>query len=478
MSNKKIIFVNPPYEQIAPGLEYVKRITSRFPSLGLLYLAAEVRQHGYQPSIIESDIFNLDVTTIVEKIITEQPAYLGITLFTVGVCNAAAIAREIKQQAPAIKIIVGGPHISSMGTETMQHFPEFDLAVIGEGERVLTELLNTLEQRGNLSKVTGIIYRDGPFTRQTEVRTINRDLDELAMPGWDLLTNFPKAYRPAIYDFPRGPVASIAASRGCPFHCKFCDTSTFGARVRYYSPAKVFEIIKHLHDQYGVRHIMFVDDLFLASQKRATELCHLLLESSLKITWSCTARVDTVSLETLKLMKKAGCWEISFGLESGSNEILQKMDKATEIEISEQAVKWTAEAGIHVKGLFMLGYPGENEETIQQTKDFVQRIPMTIMNLSKFTPYPGSPIYQDIYGTNIREDCWDKMNGMNFLWEPDGLSKEQLEKHYREILTTFYQRPGIGHHYIKLTLANPEHLLRLLYFGIGFLSSKLRFKRR
>ena len=473
-SNKKIILVNPPYEQVASGYSFVKRITSRFPSLGLLQLAAEVRLHGYQPAIIESDIFDLDVAAVVNRIIAEQPAYVGITLFTVGVCNAAAIAREIKQQAPAIKIIVGGPHISSMGPETMQRFPEFDFAVIGEGEQILTGLLDVLEEEGDLTSVAGIIYRNGPFMQQTNGHVTNVILDKLPMPAWDLLPNFPKAYKPAIYDFPRGPVASIAASRGCPFHCKFCDTSTFGARVRHYSPIKVFEMMKLLHETHGVRHIMFVDDLFLASKMRTTELCNRLLESGLKLTWSCTARVDTVKPDILRLMKKAGCWEISFGLESGSNELLQKMDKAIAVEKSEQAVQWTSEAGIRTKGLFMLGYPGENEETIQQTKEFVRRIPMTIMNLSKFTPYPGSPIYRDIYGTNIREDCWDKMNGMNFLWLPEAMTKEQLEKHYREILTSFYRRPAIGHHYLKLTLANPDHLLRLMHFGLGFFAGKMR----
>lgn len=474
MSNKKITFVNPPYEQIAAGYGFVKAITSRFPSLGLLHLAAEVRLHGFQPSIIESDIFDLDVAKVVKKIIVEQPAYVGITLFTVGVCNAAKIARRLKKQAPEIKIIIGGPHVSSMGAETMARFPEFDFAVIGEGERILSELLKTIEEDGDLNTVAGIIYRDGPFARHTSGRPIDKILDELPMPAWDLLPNFPKIYKPAIYDFPRGPVASIAASRGCPFHCKFCDTSTFGAQVRHYSPIKVFDMMKHLHDVYGVRHIIFVDDLFLASKVRTTELCNRLLESGMNLTWSCTARVDTVKLEILQLMKKAGCWEISFGLESGSNELLQKMDKAAKLETSEQAVKWTAEVGIRTKGLFMLGYPGENEKTIQQTKDFVSRIPMTIMNLSKFTPYPGSPIYRDIYGANIRDDSWDKMNGMNFLWLPEGMTKERLEKHYREILSSFYRRPAIGHYYLKLTLQNPDHLLRLMHFGLGFLAAKIR----
>ncbi len=474
MSNKKIIFVNPPYEQISAGYGFVKKITSRFPSLGLLHLAAEVRLHGYFPRIIESDIFDLDVAGVVKEVVAERPTYLGITLFTVGVLSAVAIAREVKAQAPDIKIIVGGPHVSSMGVETMERFPEFDFSVIGEGERILTDLLDVLEAGGDISSIAGIVYRDGPFTRQTSGRAVNKVLDELAMPAWDLLQNFPKVYKAAIYDFPRGPVASIAASRGCPFHCKFCDTSTFGARVRHYSPIKVFEMMRHLYETYGVRHVMFVDDLFLASKVRTTELCNMLLASGMGLTWSCTARVDTVKPDILQLMKKAGCWEISFGLESGSNELLQKMDKAADIEKSEQAVKWTAEAGIRTKGLFMLGYPGENEETIRQTKEFVQRIPMTIMNLTKFTPYPGSPIYRDIYGTNIREDCWSQMNGMNFLWVPEGMTKEQLEQHYRDILTSFYRRPAIGHHYLRLSLANPDHLLRLMHFGLSFLAAKIR----
>jgi radical SAM superfamily enzyme YgiQ (UPF0313 family) len=233
------------------------------------------------------------------------------------------------------------------------------------------------------------------------------------MPAWDLLPGFPDAYPPAIYDYPRGPVATIAASRGCPFHCKFCDTSTFGARMRAYSPARVVEMIQYLHDRWGVRHIMFVDDLFLASRLRVTEFCERLLASGLRVSWTCTARVDTVKPGILALMKRAGCWEISFGLETGSNELLVAMDKAARVERSEEAVRWTHQAGLRTKGLFMLGYPGETSDTIRATREFVRRIPMDIMNLSKFTPYPGSPIYVDLYGTKIRPDDWRRMNGMN-----------------------------------------------------------------
>ena len=336
------------------------------------------------------------------------------------------------------------------------------------------KLLHALEHKEDLFAVPSIIYRDDNNIRSTPGITGDKVLDDLPIPAWDLLPDFPHAYKPAIYDFPRGPVATIAASRGCPFHCKFCDTSTFGAKVRHYSPKVVFKMMKHLQNTYGVRHIMFVDDLFLASKIRTTELCNLILEDGMKMTWTCTARVDTVKPDILKLMKRAGCWEISFGLETGSNELLQKMDKAACVEKSEQAVKWAAGADIRTKGLFMLGYPGENQETIQKTKDFVQRIPMTIMNLTKFTPYPGSPVYRDLYGTNIRDDHWEKMNGMNFVWAPEGLTVEELDRQYQRILFAFYHRPKIGLYYLKLTLQYPNHLFRLVRFALGYLNAKLR----
>ena len=473
MTAQRIIFINPPYERIAAGYEFVKHITNNSPSLGLLHLAAEVRQQGLKPSIIESDIFNLTVEQVAEQVIQQNPKYVGITLFTVGVWGAAEIAQRIKKALPATTIIVGGPHISSMGEETITRFPQFDYAVDGEGEKVLTELLNALETGADLFSVPGLIYRDEFMIRKTPGKPINRVLDELPFPAWDLLPDFPKAYKPAIYDFPRGPAATIAASRGCPFHCKFCDTSTFGASVRHYSPESVFKMMKHLNDKYGVKHIAFVDDLFLASKVRVKELCEMILDDGLKMSWSCTARVDTVKPDILGLMKKAGCWEISFGLETGSNDLLKKMDKKAEVEKSEQAVKWTAEAGIRTKGLFMLGFPGEDEHTIQQTKDFIRKIPMTIMNLTKFTPYPGSPIYREIYGTNIRDDHWEKMNGMNFVWAPEGISVKELDNHYQQILKAFYKRPQIGHYYLKLTLQYPNHFMRLLRFGLGFLNAKL-----
>lgn len=473
-SNAKIVLVTPPYDRIAPGYEFVKAVTNQSPSLGLLHLAAEVREVGYRPTIIESDVFNYSVDDVVGQIVEARPEYVGITLFTVGVWSGAEIARKVKAALPKTKIIVGGPHISSMADETMQRFSEFDIAVVGEGEEALVLLLQALDRGTDLSKVPALCYMDGDELRKTPGLPINKELDHLPMPAWDLLPSFPDAYPAAVYDFPRLPVATIAASRGCPFHCKFCDTSTFGARVRHYSPERVFELMQHLQSKYGVRHILFVDDLFLASKPRTKKLCELIIDSGTKITWSCTARVDTVKPDILNLMKQAGCWEISFGLESGSNEILKSMDKAADIERSEQAVRWTAEAGIRTKGLFILGYPGETAETIEITKDFIRRLPISIMNLTKFTPYPGSPIYKEMYGTSIRDDHWQKMNGMNFLWSPEGMTVDDLDRHYQDVITSFYRRPSMMWYYTKLTIMYPAHLMRLMHLLFRFTIAKTR----
>lgn len=474
-SNKRIAFVNPPYERIAPGYGFIRHITNRSPSLGLLHLAAEVRRHGYEPSIIEADVLDLSPDQVADRLIADAPAVVGITLFTVGVLGASHIARRVRAALPETRIIVGGPHVSSMGVETLARFPEFDVAVPGEGELVLTDLLRAWTEDRPLESVRGLIFRDeNGSPRVTPAPPVTTVLDDLPFPAWDLLEGFPHKYRLAIYDYPRGPVATIAASRGCPFHCKFCDTSTFGAKVRFYTPAKVIEQMTHLNTTYGVRHVLFVDDLFLASKNRATEFCERLIASGLKMTWSCAARVDTVRPELLALMKRAGCWQISFGLESGSNDMLKRMDKYAKAEKGEQAVRWTAEAGIRVKGLFMLGYPGETPATIAETKAFVRRIPMTIMNLTKFTPYPGSPIYRELYKTNIREEHWDRMNGMNFVWAPEGLTVDQLDRDYQEVLSSFYRQTRVRRAYVRMSLAYPGHLARLARSGLGYAAARLQ----
>ncbi len=473
----KIIFVNPPYTQATEGTDFLRHITNRSPSIGLLLLAAKAREIGYETEIIESDLENYSPEEVAHILLEKKPKFIGITLFTVGVFNAGIIAQIIKKRAPEIIILVGGPHMSSMGYETMDRFSDFDVAVINEGELILEKLLYSIENKKSLENIDGIIYRDKDSSiRRTQRPKDIEDLDSLPMPAWDLLPKFPEAYLPAIYDYPRAPVATYSASRGCPFLCEFCDTSTFGAKIRYNSPQRVYDIMKHLSETYGIKHLQFIDDLFVAHNQRVQDFSKLLIKNPIDMTWSCTARVNTVKPSTLALMKQAGCWEISFGLESGSDWLLDEMKKSQKVETAIQAVKWTHEVGIRVKGLLMLGYPGETQETINETKEFVKNIPLTTMNLSKFTPYPGSPIYRKLYGASIIESDWERLNGMNFVYKAEGFTEEELDKEYQEILTGFYKRPQILWYYTKMSLCNLTHLKRLLRFGLAILATKFNKK--
>ena len=460
-----IILINPPYEKVSKGFECVDHLSNRSPSLGLLHLAAQLQKDNFTVKIIESDLEKLNPEDVAKQVLELNPKFIGITLFTVGVDNGVLISELVKKVKPEIKVLVGGPHISSMGYETMKRFPSFDLAVLNEGELVISKILTNYQKKLSQNNVSGIMYRDEKRELiSTPPSKEQIQLDDLPVPAWDLLDGFPNKYPLAVFDYPKGPVATFSASRGCPFKCEFCDTSTFGSKIRYYSPEKVFEIMQNLQKDYGIQHLQFVDDLFVANQKRIKELCNLIIDNNFKMTWSCTARVDTINLETLKKMKQAGCWEISYGLESGSDEMLKHMKKATKVEQSRKAIHWTHEAGIRSKGLFMLGYPHEDENTIAQTKKFIQEIPLTTMNLSKFTPYPGSPIYRRLYGTSIRDEDWERMNGMNFIFTPENLSMEKLDFEYKEILLTFYKRAVILKHYLGTGLRNPNHFVRLFKF--------------
>ena len=275
-----IIFINPPYNTISKDLDCVKHINNQSPSLGLLHLASQVKQDGYSCEIIESDLLRLSASEVAQQVIKQKPMCVGITLFTVGVHNADLIAQEIKKSLPFTKIIVGGPHISSMGYDTMKRFKFFDIAVMNEGELTLSALLHAIKKNLPLKDVEGILYKENNEIMVTPPRRTQIELDDLPMPAWELLPNFPQAYPLTIFDYPKGRVATFSASRGCPFKCEFCDTSTFGAKIRYYTPKKVFEIMQHLQKEYGINHLQFVDDLFVANRKRILELC----TSSLKIT--------------------------------------------------------------------------------------------------------------------------------------------------------------------------------------------------
>lgn len=448
--NKGIVFVNPPismkerYGKLSAGASYL-------PPLGLCYLAAVTRENGLDTKIVDSVALKLDYENTLSEILRNTPKYVGITASTISIFNAAKLAEIIKSQDDTIVVIIGGPHVTAVPQETMKKFPQFDIGVIGEGEVTIIDLLKTYNEGGNLEKVNGIVFRENDQLKLTNQRAFIRDLDSIPMPAWEMLPDLPKYYRSSAQNVKTMPSTSLVTTRGCPGKCIFCDRKVFGNYCRAPSADYFIKMIKHLHFNYGIRDIQMKDDTFTMLKHRLTEICQALIQEDLDLTWSCLARVDHVNPEILGLMRKAGCWQIQYGIESGSQKILDFLKKGVNLRQIEQAVRWTKESGISSMGFFMIGCPLETQETITETLEFAQKLDLDDFRLSVFTPFPGSEVYEiaNQYGTFNND--WERLCEYKVNFVPNGLTKEILEKYYRKGYKQFYLRPKIVLSYLKRT---------------------------
>lgn len=437
----KIVLLYPPlviegmYKQVATGSEV-------YPE-GLCILAAIARDQGHIPVIIDAKAKNYDENTTVEKIIAEEPDFVGITAPTMLINIAGSIGRKLKEINDKIITIIGGPHISALPHETMEKFNSLDYGVIGEGEETLPELMHTIIESGMLDDVKGIVFRKDNTIFQTAPRPRIRNLDTIPFPAWDLLPGIIADYQQSIVRINRLPSISIVTSRGCPSKCSFCARNVFGNICTSYSADRVIQTIKKLKGLYGIRSLAIEDENFVVFKKRLIEVCHRLIDEKINVTWSCAARVDQVDLETLKLMKRAGCWSISYGIESGSEDILKLANKGITKDKIINALRITRKAHIESKGYFIIGLPGETLETINETRKFVLSLPLDYFQMSFLNAFPGTDIYNNFmkYGTFVND--WDKMNiwTPNFL--PNGLTFEALAIEQKKIFRSFYFRPKI-----------------------------------
>jgi anaerobic magnesium-protoporphyrin IX monomethyl ester cyclase len=232
-------------------------------------------------------------------------------------------------------------------------------------------------------------------------------------------------------------------TRGCPNRCTFCDRSVFGRMCRAYTPAYAVRMIKQLREAYGVREILIEDDTFIISRKRVAEFCELLLEQKIDITWSCLGRADRVTPELLALMRKAGCWHITYGIESGDAAILKSVNKNLDIPQITQALQWSRAAGLQTKGFFIVGFPGETEATLAATREVALDLPLDDISVMLLQPFPGSEIYGTAADMGTFNCDWRKMTTLEATFIPDGFTKASLETARTQLMRDFYFRPGL-----------------------------------
>tara|TARA_B100000959_G_scaffold278302_1_gene336369 strand:- start:1649 stop:3112 length:1464 start_codon:yes stop_codon:yes gene_type:complete len=470
-----IVLVNPPVS-LEERYGRLSGAGSTLPSIGLLGLAAVVRKAGHRVKIVEAAASNISYDESLQQVLDFKPNLVGFTAVTSSIYKAAKLSKMIKEKNPEIKVIIGGPHVTAVPEETMSRFPEFDIAAIGEGEEVLKNIISSSENNGRLNNVQGILFRENSNLVKTELHPLIKNLDELPFPAWDLIDNFPWGFKPAAFKCKRLPATYIISARGCPHLCIFCDTSVFSRQYRAFSAEYIIEMIKVLKTDYGIREILFEDDTFIIFKKRLIQLCETLIKEKIDITWSCNGRANAVKPDILKLMKKAGCWQISYGIESGDPEILEFSRKRIKVEQMTQALEWSHKAGILTKGFFILGFPNETEDTLKRTIDYAKNSCLDDVSVSKMTPFPGSEMYRigEKYGY-INKD-WEKMNLLDAVFVPFKLSKEKLDMYQNKFLKEFYLRPVIIKTYVLRLIKNPGNMKGILAGFKAFLNTVFSFQ--
>lgn len=417
---------------------------SGLPPQGLCTLAACLRQKGYDPLIIDATAERLNLRQTLAKIKKNLPAlFVGFGLYYVSEETVAKLALSLKKNNLLLTIVVGGGHVSVMASQLMKKYPQFDVAVIGEAEESIVEVTRALEKRKKLGSIKGIVFRQKRKIVKTSYRPFIKNLDRFPFPAWDLLPPLKEYYFPAADSLKRWPSTVLITSRGCPGNCFFCNKNAFGSLLRQNSPEYVMAEIKELQNKFGVKDIYFQDDTFTANRDWVVKFCRLLTAKKLDLTWSCHGRTDLVDLRMLKLMKKAGCWQISFGIESGSQKVLDAINKQTTVKQNKKALDLCRKAGLAVKGLFMIGSFGETRQTIKQTKKFIRKNYMTDCHITFYTLVPGTVAARiwPKYGKNPKGKVPSVTARPSFI--PFGLTKKELIKAHKELYRTFYFRPRI-----------------------------------
>ncbi|MDD5560807.1 MAG: radical SAM protein [Candidatus Omnitrophica bacterium] len=399
------------------------------PPLGLLYIAAAIKEafaDQYEIKIIDSGTGGFTLETLKDILWQFRPDFIGISTLSCEADLLKEIASSCKTTIKDCKIIVGGPHATACAN-TLLSDQNIDIAVIGEGEKTIVELLKSLDGSFPIDAVNGIAFRKDNKNVVATSKEFIETVDRLPFPAWDLIdlkeyidspnwNGIPKEH----FYFP------ILTSRGCPYQCTYCH-NIFGKRVRSRSPGNVVNEIEYLFKRYGVKEFHIIDDAFNYDALHAKSLCSAIINSGLKVSLAFPngLRADNIDDELVALLKKAGTYKINFGFETAIPRLQSLIKKRLDINSASDAVHRVSKAGIITGGYFMFGFPTETREDILKTIDFASKSELDVAYFFKVTPYPGSELY-DYINNHQEMKTGDNFNTLHFY---------SIERSYSKINT-------------------------------------------
>lgn len=356
----KVLLVYPEYTEIYGDFRPAAKLGVVYPPLGLMYLASSLEKEGHQVKILDMEVEGLTKDSLTQYLGQWRPDVVGTTSMTPTHHKAAELLAMVKKFDSSITTIAGGPHPTALPLQTMQDSPEVDMVVWGEAETTFTELVNGLERGSELSKIPSVYYRKDGKVHANVHRPLEKDLDQLPHPARHLVNQ--EKY---LWSVPKKgviPVTPFETARGCPFQCTFCSQFVvFGNRLRERSIPNVIEEMQIITEKHNINHLVFYDDTLGLNKKRAVEMCDAMIKEKIDITFEGMTRVHVVTRELLDKMIKAGLNRLSFGVESGNQDILNAVKKGIRLDQIRDAYKLAHEMGLETRMSLIFGLPGEQK---------------------------------------------------------------------------------------------------------------------
>lgn len=468
MSTKgRVLLVNTPRLR---GPHYVV-----LPPLGLGYLAETLRRSGFEAEILDPIRDGTGLNAFRSFFETQGGRFdaVGFEYYSTMRSAVMEFARVVKTTRPEVWTLAGGPHPSAEPEECLQENPYLDFAVTTDSETIVPDLLERLGsgRTATLREVPGLAFRDNGHVMAPSA--MNRDafvaspessgdrpsvvvnpfhafpdVNDIPSPAWDLMP--PETY-PLVPNgvFTRNRrIATMVATRGCPYPCKFCEVPIkSGRKLRRRHPENVVAEIERLKKDHGVQEIHFMDDALTLDRRYAQSLFEAVIRSGVKIDWAVPngVRLDCLDAETLQLMERSGCYSVAVGIESGSQRILDRMKKQLDLEeIRRQVALVRSTTSIRMTGFFIIGYPGETPEDMDATIRFACGLPLHRANFFNYIPFPGGPMYKELKAAGlVRPDHYDEHTIYSISYVSEGLSYNIIKHYLRKSNLRFYLRPSI-----------------------------------
>lgn len=440
----RITLVHPAGFNFVPGQPDFSVLANRMPPIGIMQMASWLEKFGHSVALHDclGPYAPPGIAANAEIVLATEPEMVGFSATTSGFMDAVDMALYIREKRPDIRIVFGNVHVSSLGAPILEHFPEIDCLVIGEGEGAMLDLADGKPP----ATIGNLIWRD-PTGRIVANPRRDRilDLDELPFPAYEKLAGFPHAYHLPLFAYEKRYGATMITSRGCPYTCSFCDRTVFERLYKTNSAQYTYDHMKYLRDNFGVWHINMYDDLFTAKKQRVMDLCELLIEKPLGVQWNCAIRTGHTSDEMLAKLKQAGALMVSMGVESADPGMMERHKAGVTLDAVRDTVRQIHAAGLRAKGLFIFGMPGETPETVKVTSDFILSLDLDEMNMTKFSPLHGAPIWDECVSGESGDfiEDWRLMNCLNFVFLPNGFSsRDEMDALYNWHVKRFYDSKG------------------------------------